>query len=761
MNINKAVLITMKKILSLLSVIFLTFGCYDDSDIRNELRDHEERLAKLETLCKQMNTNISALQTIVSTLQKNVFVTAVTPIKEGSDIVGYTISFSNSESVTIYHGRDGVDGEDGTDGADGVNGTTPSIGVRQDTDGIYYWTLDGEWLLDATGKKVQAVGRDGSDGAAGKTPQLKIENGYWYVSYDGTDWSMLGKAAGESANLIEITQDAENVFFKLKDGTVLTVPKGCATGLDLHVLVSEIFELSASFEGNVGDNGWSEVGVILSTESGCPLDKSLLIPITETDEKGKFVVGTEGLASGTKYYYSGYATDGDIYVFGEEKSFVTKPVKITHAIEILDVGTRSAKVVVNWEMSCLDPSIVLGLKYGAYGSTLDEYHPVESPQQTGSYEFDLEGFSPNGDYECSFYYIVNGVEKEGERHDLNLIEVPLGQEGLNFRFDKSLIKADGVDCVTFNILYDGIDVSDKGILYLVEDGNYVPVTGMSFSTSVEGEYLFCTVYKTTRTDLIKIHAIDGDIPDPLIDPSPESTNFSHRVFLNQHTGVSCPPCPYMTRFLREALNDEVNDMVVLSVLRNYLEQGFANVPNPGGAWPHLTFDSIRTYNYNSSQEIFRNDIKASVAEAALVGISANPVYNAVTNQIIVTVSVKAAVAGVYNVGLWLMQDNYYAIQSLPYGNSFDESYHTHHNNVRVAEPENTQGYPLGYLSAGQTAERSYIFEIKDTWWTDVNLDDLHFAAFVTTKSAGYVKNVNVIDFKYNEAKPFEYLVETK
>ena len=77
----------MRKILSLLSVILLTFGCYDDSDIRNELRDHEERIAQLETLCKQMNTNISALQTIVSTLQKNVFVTAVTPIKEGSDTI--------------------------------------------------------------------------------------------------------------------------------------------------------------------------------------------------------------------------------------------------------------------------------------------------------------------------------------------------------------------------------------------------------------------------------------------------------------------------------------------------------------------------------------------------------------------------------------------------------------------------------------------------------------------------------------------------
>jgi hypothetical protein len=24
----------------------------------------------------------------------------------------------------------------------------PIIGVKKDTDGIYYWTLDGEWLTD-------------------------------------------------------------------------------------------------------------------------------------------------------------------------------------------------------------------------------------------------------------------------------------------------------------------------------------------------------------------------------------------------------------------------------------------------------------------------------------------------------------------------------------------------------------------------------------------------------------------------------------
>ena len=92
----------------------------------------------------------------------------------------------------------------GTDGVGGNDGHTPVIGVRKDADGIYYWTLDGEWLLDAEGNKIKAVGTDGVNGNNGVngengiTPQFKIEEDYWYVSYDnGASWTKVGKATGE------------------------------------------------------------------------------------------------------------------------------------------------------------------------------------------------------------------------------------------------------------------------------------------------------------------------------------------------------------------------------------------------------------------------------------------------------------------------------------------------------------------------------------------------------------------------------------
>jgi hypothetical protein len=112
---------------------------FDDSSIWEKLdeygetlKDHEQRISELEELCKQMNTNISSLQAIVAALQNNDYVTAVVPVVKDGATIGYTITFSKSQPITIYHGQDGKDG------ADGKDGYTPQIGVKQDTDGIYY-----------------------------------------------------------------------------------------------------------------------------------------------------------------------------------------------------------------------------------------------------------------------------------------------------------------------------------------------------------------------------------------------------------------------------------------------------------------------------------------------------------------------------------------------------------------------------------------------------------------------------------------------
>ena len=224
----------MKSLLSLLLCSLLLFGCsdkYDDSALRNDLNDLENRVAKLEELCKQMNTNISSLQKIVEALQDNLSISKVEQISDG-----YIIHFSDGSTATIKNGKNSED--------------APIIGVKKDTDGIYYWTLDGEWLTDEKGNKVKAQGTDGKDGVDGEdgtngkdgiTPQLKIENGRWMLSMDnGKTWTDIGQATGadgtdgedgvdgkDGTNGIfkSVTEDNDNVYFTLEDDSVITIPK--------------------------------------------------------------------------------------------------------------------------------------------------------------------------------------------------------------------------------------------------------------------------------------------------------------------------------------------------------------------------------------------------------------------------------------------------------------------------------------------------------------------------------------------------------
>ena len=232
-----------------LAIVVSSCSKFDDTDIWNKLNDHEKRIVSLEELCKQMNTNISSLQSIVNALQKNDYITNVSPVRKDGEEIGYTITFAYGDTITIYHGTNGKDG------ANGKDGYTPQIGVMKDTDDIYYWTVDGEWLLDGKGNKIQANGINGTNGTNGSngqdgsngtngvdgiTPRLKIENDYWYISYDnGATWTELGKATGEDGAdgsdgadgedgdsiFKSVTQDDEYVYFNLADGTMITLPK--------------------------------------------------------------------------------------------------------------------------------------------------------------------------------------------------------------------------------------------------------------------------------------------------------------------------------------------------------------------------------------------------------------------------------------------------------------------------------------------------------------------------------------------------------
>lgn len=349
-------------------------------------------------------------------------------------------------------------------------------------------------------------------------------------------------------------------------------------------------------------------------------------------------------------------------------------------------------------------------------------------------------------------------------------------DDLGVAFDKNVISNDG-ETVTLKAFYKGQDVSDKATFYQCIPGQLLPIemTSRTFSSTEVGEYTFQVSYLTSISNQVTIRVVDNDIPARLTDES-GSKPFVHRAFLNQHTGSKCGYCPGMTKLLYDTLVDDVKDKTVLCALRTYGggEAGFANVPNPSTGYPFLHIDYAESYAYNKPSDGLKQIIENRTASDALVGISANPVYYEEDKQIIVRVTVKAAVKGDYNVGLWLMQDNYYAAQTDNLGiknSDKTHDYDKHNNGVRIAESKYLGahiGYPLGQLQVGEKADWVFTFDLKDAiektkakggWWESFKpekLDELHFAAFVTTNDGkGKYTVVNAIDFPYNEPTPFD------
>ena len=217
-----------KLLLILLPLVSVLAGCkYDDTEVWDEINAQKARITTLEGTVSSMNSNIGSLQSLVTSVQQKVTVNSVTKTEDG-----YLIAFSDGNTARINNGapgkdgKDGVNGKDGANGKDGLDGLAPKIGAKADTDGNYYWTVNGEWLTDAAGKKV----------STSNTPKVKIEDDQWMISYDnGENWEKVdGQGPSASCVFETVTTDDENAIFTLGDGTVIKVPlTGAAQKLQL------------------------------------------------------------------------------------------------------------------------------------------------------------------------------------------------------------------------------------------------------------------------------------------------------------------------------------------------------------------------------------------------------------------------------------------------------------------------------------------------------------------------------------------------
>ena len=205
---------TLKSVIAVFGAAAMFFaGCstFDDTEINSRVDDLEGRVSELETFVTQLNNNIDALQSLVNAVQGQDRIVSVTPVTEGDG--GFLVTFEKAGPITV------------------TNGHSASISVRQDSDGIYYWTIDGEYLL-VDDAKVPATAEYGA-------PQMRI-NGetkeFEFSTDNGVTWTPCGDVATSGIGTIkDVVKGEDSVDFTLYDDSVISIPMVQSFALDIAV----------------------------------------------------------------------------------------------------------------------------------------------------------------------------------------------------------------------------------------------------------------------------------------------------------------------------------------------------------------------------------------------------------------------------------------------------------------------------------------------------------------------------------------------
>ena len=220
----------MKKIFFILVAIAATLvsSCsYDDKPLTDRVDALDSRLTKLEAAVQKINEGIGDIKSVVEALEKGDKIVSVTPVEGGFEVV-----YSKAGKFTIKNGTDGKDGQDGA---------TPVIDTKKDADGIYYWTVNGEFLMK-DGQKLPVTSHI--------TPKVRLEGDNFEISYDnGKSWEVIGAAGSIPPGAIvinEVKDEAGAVTFVLSNGQTIVIPKVAEFALKVNEYAGAITPGSTS-----------------------------------------------------------------------------------------------------------------------------------------------------------------------------------------------------------------------------------------------------------------------------------------------------------------------------------------------------------------------------------------------------------------------------------------------------------------------------------------------------------------------------------
>ncbi|MBP9987035.1 MAG: hypothetical protein KBT44_03820, partial [Bacteroidales bacterium] len=225
------------------------------TDYQTQIDTLKSQIEELLSASGALSAQASSLDEVIAALKNDAEAVSFSPISNGGGVTGYSITFKDGGSLTLYNQPCNVTIE--KDGAD------------------YYWKADGEWLTSSDGGRIK-VSPESS------VPQFKIEDSILKVSFDnGTSYSEVGETGKRYVESISDSEDA--VTITLAGGRTITIPKNADAAMmrvaadleNLPVRAGASTTIRYTVEnatGNttlyaVADGGWrAEVTAVSATE---------------------------------------------------------------------------------------------------------------------------------------------------------------------------------------------------------------------------------------------------------------------------------------------------------------------------------------------------------------------------------------------------------------------------------------------------------------------------------------------------------------
>ena len=283
------------------------------------------------------------------------------------------------------------------------------------------------------------------------------------------------------------------------------------------------------------------------------------------------------------------------------------------------------------------------------------------------------------------------------------IDPESGEEGiLLLKSDVREFYADGKSVVSFIVMLDDKDVTEDAVIKCVTDG--VILSGNTFSTEKEGEYVFNASYNGVQSDNISVVALF-------------SSSFERKVCVMEFTGQWCAQCPGGATILNFLVNDLYKGKVHALAFHNNDEYSLPVEQLLAERFKITTYPSYLT-DMRDCGELNGNGCSDSIYKSLYESVTfCGPSVSCTFDQAAGTVAVSAKVVSEktseYRLAAYVVEDKVRGSQTL--GTGSVQSDYNHRHIVRKMLSSDYMGDRLGTIAAGSEATKTYSFTLDPLW----------------------------------------------